>query len=146
MNWTHVILAGYVGAVIAIVVGVFRKKGWIGKTSAVVIALLAIAVWNIIDVKYLITRDNATSQMTEAEKFDQAMEKLPLYQVIREQEPETWRRVREQALSMPTSSRLCRPTWSKRPKSRNRATTPVSASCFRALKAGSTPRNCYRLK
>ncbi|BET41210.1 MULTISPECIES: topoisomerase II [Atlantibacter] len=100
MNWTHVILAGYVGAVIAIVVGVFRKKGWIGKTSAVVIALLAIAVWNIIDVKYLIPRDNAASQMTEAEKFDQAMEKLPLYQVIREQEPETWRRVREQALSM----------------------------------------------
>ena len=67
MNWTHVILAGYVGAVIAIVVGVFRKKGWIGKTSAVVIALLAIAVWNIIDVKYLIPRDNAASQMTEAE-------------------------------------------------------------------------------
>lgn len=88
MNWTHVILAGYVGAVIAIVVGVFRKKGWIGKTSAVIIALLAIAVWNIIDVKYLIPRGNVTQQMTEGEKFDDAMARLPLYQIIREQEPE----------------------------------------------------------
>jgi len=100
MNWTHVILAGYVGAVIAIVVGIFRKKGWIGKTSAVVIALLAIAVWNIIDVKYLIPRNSATQQMTQAQRFDQAMERLPLYQIIREQEPEAWSRIREQALAM----------------------------------------------
>lgn len=29
MNWAHVLLAGYIGAVIAIVVGMFRKKaGW----------------------------------------------------------------------------------------------------------------------
>ncbi|WP_312312073.1 topoisomerase II [Atlantibacter sp.] len=100
MNWTHVILAGYVGAIIAIVVGIFRKKGWIGKTSAVVIALLAIAVWNIIDVKYLIPRNSATQQMTQAQRFDQAMERLPLYQIIREQEPEAWSRIREQALAM----------------------------------------------
>jgi len=100
MNWTHVILAGYVGAVIAIVVGIFRKKGWIGKTSAVVIALLAIAVWNIIDVKYLSPRNSATQQMTQAQRFDQAMERLPLYQIIREQEPEAWSRIREQALAM----------------------------------------------
>lgn len=100
MNWTHVILAGYVGAVIAIVVGVFRKKGWIGKTSAVIIALLAIVVWNIIDVRYLIPRDNVTQQMTESEKFDAAMERLPLYQIIREQEPQAWSRIREQALAM----------------------------------------------
>lgn len=26
MNWAHVLLAGYIGAVIAIVVGMFRKR------------------------------------------------------------------------------------------------------------------------
>lgn len=100
MNWTHVILAGYIGAVIAIVVGVFRKKGWIGKTSAIIIALLAIMVWNVIDVKYLIPRDTAAQHQTEGEKFDAAMQRLPLYQIIREQEPEVWNRIREQALAM----------------------------------------------
>ena len=37
MNWAHVLLAGYIGAVIAIIVGVFRKKGWIGKVAGGVI-------------------------------------------------------------------------------------------------------------
>ncbi|SQA99299.1 Uncharacterised protein [Cedecea neteri] len=54
MNWTHVIIAGYVGAVIAAAVAVFRKKGWVGKAGAAVIALVAIMAWNIFDVKYLI--------------------------------------------------------------------------------------------
>ncbi|MDM3145926.1 hypothetical protein OGW19_13400 [Citrobacter sp. Cf124] len=34
MNWAHVLLAGYIGAVIAIVVGMFRKKGWLGKVCS----------------------------------------------------------------------------------------------------------------
>lgn len=100
MNWMHVILAGYVGAVIAIAVSLFRKKDWIGKTSAVIIALLAIVVWNVIDVKYLIPRDNLAQPQTEGEKYDAAMERLPLYQIIREQEPAAWSRIREQALAM----------------------------------------------
>ena len=37
MNWAHVLLAGYIGAVIAIVVGMFRKKGWLGKISGAVV-------------------------------------------------------------------------------------------------------------
>lgn len=31
MNWAHVLLAGYIGAVIAIVVGMFRKKRLVGQ-------------------------------------------------------------------------------------------------------------------
>ena len=40
MNWAHVLLAGYIGAVIAIVVGMFRKKGWLGKVSGAVVFAL----------------------------------------------------------------------------------------------------------
>ena len=31
MNWAHVLLAGYIGVVIAIVVGMFRKKRVAGQ-------------------------------------------------------------------------------------------------------------------
>lgn len=37
MNWAHVLLAGYIGVVIAIIIGVFRKKDWIGKVAGGVI-------------------------------------------------------------------------------------------------------------
>lgn len=54
MNWAHVLLAGYIGAVIAIVVGMFRKKGWLGKVSGAVVFVVAIIAWNLFDVHYLI--------------------------------------------------------------------------------------------
>lgn len=88
MNWTHVILAGYIGAVIAAVVGLFRKKGWVGKASGAAIFVVAIVAWNLFDVHYLIPRENPEYGMTEAQKFENAMRAVPAFQVIKEQEPE----------------------------------------------------------
>ncbi len=100
MNWTHVILAGYIGAVIAAVVGVARRKGWIGKVAALVIAAVAIVAWNIIDVKYLIPRDSKTRMQTQASQIDEAFNKMPVYQVMKEHQPALFESVRQQALTM----------------------------------------------
>ena len=87
MNWAHVLLAGYIGAVIAIIVGVFRKKGWIGKIAGGVIFVVAIVGWNLFDVHYLIPRESPDYGLTESQKFEKAMLAMPVYQVIKEQEP-----------------------------------------------------------
>ena len=100
MNWTHVILAGYVGAVIAAVVGLFRKKGWLGKVSGVVVMLVAIAVWNVFDVHYLIPREKAASGQSEEQQFTDAMSSLPTMQVLKEQEPALWTQIRDQTIQM----------------------------------------------
>lgn len=100
MNWTHVILAGYVGAVIAAIIALFRKKGWLGKVSGTVVMLLAIAVWNVFDVHYLIPREKATAGQSEEQKFNDAMSTLPTMQVLKEQEPALWQRLRDQAIQM----------------------------------------------
>ena len=100
MNWTHVILAGYIGAVIAAVVGVARRKGWIGKVAALVITVVAIVAWNIIDVKYLIPRDSKTRMQTQASQIDEAFNKMPVYQVMKEHQPTLFESVRQQALTM----------------------------------------------
>lgn len=100
MNWTHVILAGYIGAVIAAVVGAARRKGWIGKASAVVIAAVAIVAWNIIDVKYLIPRDGRASMQTQIGQMDEAFSKMPVYQVMKEHRPALFESVRQTALTM----------------------------------------------
>lgn len=100
MNWTHVLLAGYVGAVIAAVIGLMRKKGWVGKASGAVLMIVAIVAWNLFDVHYLIPRDKAASGQTEEQKFNDAMSSLPTMQVLKEQEPALWTRIRDQAIQM----------------------------------------------
>jgi hypothetical protein len=100
MNWTHVILAGYVGAVIAAVVGIARKKGWLGKVGALAIAAVAILAWNIIDVKYLIPREGKSAALSPESQFDEAFNKMPVYQVMKERQPELFASVRQQALTM----------------------------------------------
>ena len=86
MNWAHVLLAGYIGAVIAIVVGMFRKKGWLGKISGAVVFVVAIVAWNLFDVHYLIPRESPDYGLTDAQKFENAMLAMPVYQVLKEQE------------------------------------------------------------
>ncbi|MES0264386.1 topoisomerase II [Citrobacter sedlakii] len=100
MNWTHVILAGYVGAILAIVIGLFRKKGWVGKVSGAVIFIVAIVAWNLFDVHYLIPREKAATGQSEEQQFNEAMTTLPTMQVLKEQEPELWNRIRDQAVKM----------------------------------------------
>ncbi|MFP5597497.1 topoisomerase II [Kluyvera sp. 142486] len=100
MNWAHVLLAGYIGAVIAAVVSVFRKKGWVGKVSGVVIFVVAILAWNLFDVHYLIPRESPEYGMTEEQKFESAMLKMPTFQVIKEQDPAFWEHIRSQAVQM----------------------------------------------
>ena len=100
MNWTHVILAGYIGAVLAAVVGLFRKKGWVGKASGAAIFVVAIVAWNLFDVHYLIPRESPEYGMSEEQKFESAMLKMPTFQVIKEQEPAFWENIRGQAVQM----------------------------------------------
>ncbi|MCO4160805.1 topoisomerase II [Citrobacter amalonaticus] len=100
MNWTHVLLAGYVGAVIAAVIGLMRKKGWVGKASGAVLMMVAIVAWNLFDVHYLIPRDKAASGQTEEQQFDAALLQMPTFQVLKEQEPAFWVHLRTQALQL----------------------------------------------
>lgn len=100
MNWAHVLLAGYIGAVIAIVVGMFRKKGWLGKLSGVVVFVVAIIAWNLFDVHYLIPRESPDYGLTDAQKFENAMLSMPVYQVLKEQEPALWQNILTQATQL----------------------------------------------
>ncbi|EPQ6905442.1 topoisomerase II [Citrobacter freundii] len=100
MNWAHVLLAGYIGAVIAIVVGMFRKKGWLGKVSGAVVFVVAIIAWNLFDVHYLIPRESPDYGLTDAQKFENAMLSMPVYQVLKEQEPELWQNILTQATQL----------------------------------------------
>ncbi|URQ62212.1 topoisomerase II [Pantoea alhagi] len=96
MNWTHVLMAGYAGAVIATVVSLIRKKNWIGRGGAVVLTLAAIAIWNIADVHYL----RSVSEQDVEHKFDAAIENMPSYVVMKEQEPQLLARIRAQVITM----------------------------------------------
>ena len=100
MNWTHVLLAGYIGAVIAIVVGMFRKKGGLGKLSGAVVFVVAIVAWNLFDVHYLIPRESPNYGLTDAQKFENAMLSMPVYQVLKEQEPALWQNILTQATQL----------------------------------------------
>ena len=100
MNWAHVLLAGYIGAVIAIIVGVFRKKGWLGKLSGAVVFVVAIVAWNLFDVHYLIPRESPNYGLTDAQKFENAMLSMPVYQVLKEQEPALWQNILTQATQL----------------------------------------------
>lgn len=100
MNWAHVLLAGYIGAVIAIVVGMFRKKGWLGKISGAVVFVVAIVAWNLFDVHYLIPRESPDYGLTDAQKFENAMLAMPVYQVLKEQEPALWQNILTQATQL----------------------------------------------
>lgn len=100
MNWAHVILAGYIGAVIAVIVGVFRKKGWVGKIAGAVIFVVAIIGWNLFDVHYLIPRMSPDYGQTEEQKFESAMMAMPTFQVIKEQDPAFWQHILELSVQM----------------------------------------------
>ena len=100
MNWAHVLLAGYIGAVIAIVVVMFRKKGWLGKVSGAVVFVVAIIAWNLFDVHYLIPRESPDYGLTDAQKFENAMLSMPVYQVLKEQEPALWQNILTQATQL----------------------------------------------
>lgn len=100
MNWAHVILAGYIGAVIAVVVGVFRKKGWVGKVAGAVIFVVAIIGWNIFDVHYLIPRMSPDYGQTDEQKFESAMMAMPTFQVIKEQDPVFWQHILDMSVQM----------------------------------------------
>lgn len=100
MNWTHVLIAGYAGAVIAAVVGVARKKGWVSKVGALVITAVAIVAWNIVDVKYLIPRDSKSTMQAQINQLDDAFNQMPVYQVMKQYQPELFTAVRQQALAM----------------------------------------------
>ncbi len=100
MNWTHVLLAGYIGAVIAIVIGMIRKKGWLGKVSGTVVFVVAIIAWNLFDVHYLIPRESPDYGLTDAQKFENAMLSMPVYQVLKEQEPALWQNILTQATQL----------------------------------------------
>lgn len=100
MNWAHVLLAGYIGAVLVTVIGVCRKKGWVGKVSGAVIFVVAIIGWNLFDVHYLLPRQNPDYGLTETQKFEKAMLAMPVYQVMKEQEPALWKSLLSQAAQM----------------------------------------------
>lgn len=96
MNWTHVIQAGYIGAGFAIVFALMRKKNWIGRGSAVVLTLAAIAAWNIVDYYYL----KKSSDQIYQQKIDAALQSMPGYKVIEEYDPQTYSQIRSRMIMM----------------------------------------------
>jgi hypothetical protein len=92
-------VGSYIGAVIAIVVGMFRKKGWLGKVSGAVVFVVAIIAWNLFDALPDPTR-KPDYGLTDAQKFENAMLSMPVYQVLKEQEPALWQNILTQATQL----------------------------------------------
>lgn len=102
MNWTHALLAGYIGVVVVIVVALYRRKGNVGKISAAVMVLVALVGWNLFDVWYLMPREQKSGVVAESEMDAafHAMDNMPTYQVLREQEPALMETIRTTAKAM----------------------------------------------
>jgi hypothetical protein len=102
MNWTHALLAGYIGVVAVIVVMLYRRKGNVGKISSVVLVLVALVAWNLFDVWYLMPREQKSGVVAESEMDAafRAMDNMPTYQVLREQEPALMETIRTTAKAM----------------------------------------------
>lgn len=79
---------------------VSQKKGWLGKVSGAVVFVVAIIAWNLFDVHYLIPRESPDYGLTDAQKFENAMLSMPVYQVLKEQEPALWQNILTRATQL----------------------------------------------
>lgn len=76
------------------------QKSWLGKLSGAVVFVVAIVAWNLFDVHYLIPRESPNYGLTDAQKFENAMLSMPVYQVLKEQEPALWQNILTQATQL----------------------------------------------
>lgn len=97
MNWTHILMAGYAGMAIAVVASLLRKKGWLSKGSAIVLVVVFIALWNVIDIKYL---QGEKLAQTADEKFDATVQQVPAWKFIAEHDPALMAKLRAQVMVM----------------------------------------------
>ncbi|EKY3120546.1 hypothetical protein SMY46_000338 [Cronobacter turicensis] len=95
MNWNHVMLSALVGVVLAVVASTLYKKGKVNKLAAVAIFVVGIVLWNIADIAWLKSGNTSPEQ-----GFDEAFNSMPLYKLIKENDPAFYARMRGQALEM----------------------------------------------
>lgn len=62
--------------------------------------MVAIVAWNLFDVHYLIPRESPDYGLTDAQKFENAMLAMPVYQVLKEQEPALWQNILNRATQL----------------------------------------------
>lgn len=107
MNWTPLLLAGYVFIVIAIALACLRIRGVWGKVVGVAVILLAIPGAYLIKHNALYTPPDSSPQSVPAgnDSIEGAMQALPVWQVLKEQEPVRWAALRQQALEMEKAGR-----------------------------------------
>ncbi|NUW60398.1 hypothetical protein [Cronobacter muytjensii] len=96
MNWHHVWLSAVVGVALAGVASTLYKKGKVNKLAAIAIFVVGIALWNVADIAWL-----KGSKATSPEQgFDEAFNSMPLYKLIKENDPAFYARMRNQAVEM----------------------------------------------
>lgn len=69
------------------------------------IFVVAIIGWNLFDTHYLIPRESPDYGLTETQKFEKAMLAMPVYEVIKEQEPALWQTILNRAVEMKTAGK-----------------------------------------
>lgn len=99
MNWTSVLLSAFVAGLAAALTQYLRRKGKIGGITSAVIIFVVILAWGYGYRNYLepYLGNGGESQMDAALR---AMDSMPTYQVLREQEPELLEKIRTNAKAM----------------------------------------------
>lgn len=104
MNWTPLLLAGYIFIVVAIALACLRVRGWQGKALAIVIVLLAIPGGYVLKHHWWYTPVARVGQPAHDDVAD-AMAALPVWQVLQQQEPARWAALRQQAEALEQAGR-----------------------------------------
>ena len=94
MNLLQVIVAGCVAVVFGIVVDYLRRKGWVSKTQGWTILLIIIAIWN--GGFYFLNKESTEGKIVIG--IESAIQKLPLFQLIEEYEPQKYIRLKEKMI------------------------------------------------
>lgn len=99
------LLAGYVLIVIAVALACLRLAGWQGRVLAIAVILLALPGGYLIHRHIFYTPDPNPVPGAQENSVEGAMAALPVWQVLKEQEPTRWAALRQQAVAMEQAGR-----------------------------------------
>lgn len=102
MNWLYVILVIYIVIALAIALALVRKKRW---PWAPLVLAAAFVCWKALDVPRFLPAGSGGEVQSEEAAFDVEVSHQPVLQVIREQEPQLFARLRKQALVLEQEGR-----------------------------------------
>lgn len=102
MNWLYVTLVSYALIALIIALALLRKKRLL---LALLTLVVAAVLWPLLDVPRFLPPGRTGEEQGVTAEFDEQVARHPVLQVVREQEPELFARLRKQAQSLARQGR-----------------------------------------